>query len=311
MTLQNARDNIDLFHGQPMGIISDCLRGFMRAKPDHDLIGCDFSAIEARVIAWLAGEEKVLEIFRTHGKIYEATAAGIYGVPLEEISKEDFRRQIGKVSNLALNYGGGVGAFQSMAKNYGVKVPDQQADEIKLAWREANPAIVQFWYDLEKAAIDAVRNPGRETIAGIWNRPIKYKVSGSFLFCLLPSDRCIVYPYPKVEGVETPWGAIKDAVTYMGEDTFTRKWTRMKTYGGHFAENVTQAVARDLLAEAMLRLESNNYPIILHVHDEAVLEVKKDFGSVQEVESIMCELPAWATGLPVGGSGWRAERFRK
>lgn len=300
---------VDVFHGAPLSVISDCLRGFMVAKDGHDFIDCDFSAVEARVLAWLAGEEKVLNVFRTHGKIYEATAAGIYGVSIDQVNSD--QRQIGKVSNLALGFGGGIGAFQSMAKNYGLKVPDDQADEIKIAWRQANPSIVQFWYDLENAAKDAVLNPGRQTQAGSHTHPVKYKVVGSFLLCLLPSNRALTYPYPKLQDVETPWGEMKEAVTYMGEHPKTHKWDRLKTYGGHFAENVTQAVARDLLAEAMIRLEDNGYSIVLHIHDEVVCEVPIGFGSEEEVERIMCELPDWASGLPLSGGSWRGPRFRK
>lgn len=294
---------IDMFYGAPTSVISDCLRSFIRAEDGKNLLAVDFAAIEARVLAWLANEIKKLNVFRTHGKIYEAAAADIYNVALELVNKE--QRQIGKVADLALGFQGGKGAFQSMAKLYGVNVSDERAESIKVAWRKANPAIVKFWYDLDNAAISAVLKPGQIFAAGPEGREIKYKVSGTFLFCRLPSGRAIVYPYPQIER-DSKFG--RDIVTYMAEDSYTKKWTRQKGYGGLWAENVTQGVARCVLTDALIRLEDKGYETVMTVHDELVCEGNQD---LKEMEELMCQVPVWAEGLPIAAEGWKEKRYRK
>ncbi|UOF83061.1 DNA polymerase [Caudoviricetes sp.] len=301
-----ARDTIDMFYGSPMTVLSDCLRGLLVPSPGKVFICCDFNSIEARVLAWLAGETRVLEIFRGHGLLYEDQAANIHHVPIGEVTKD--QRQIGKVAVLALGYGGGKGAFQTMAGNYGVKVSDERAEEIKVEYRNANQKIVQFWHNLERAAISAVRNPGATTSAG----PIKFKQNGSFLWCRLPSGRVLCYPYPRIEDVMTPWGAMKEALTYMFEDPLSHKWVRGSTYGGSLAENVTQAVACDIEAEAMLRLEDAAYSVVMHTHDEVVTEVNLEFGfNLEEMISIMIHPPVWAKDLPLAAEGWISKRYQK
>lgn len=362
MTLQSARDQIDIFHGPPLSVISDCLRGFIVARPGHTLMAADFSAIEARVLAWLAGEEWVLNIFRTHGKIYEASAASIYNVHIDDIHKKDPRRQIGKTAELALGYQGGVGAFQAMAIGYGVslepafetlytiasdwqrdlaekswsaRLPKEMkanesltaaevktmrqehiaAEIIKYRWRDAHPSTVKYWNDLEETAIKAVVNPGHKFTAGAKGREVTYLKNGSFLWCRLPSGRTLCYPYPRIEPIKTPWGQTKEGLTYMSEDATTRKWEKQKAYGGLLAENNTQAVARDVLADAMVRLDSYGYEIVMHVHDEVVVEHDRQKGPVttwlKHFEEMMATVPAWAKDLPIAVEGWAGKRFRK
>lgn len=221
-------------------------------------------------------------------------------------------------------YGGGVGAFQTMAKGYNVVVSDERAEEIKQGWREAHPMTVQYWYDVEKAAIDATLNFGVFS-AGPKGREIKFRKMGSFLCCRLPSGRVMYYPYPKIMQVETPWGAMKDALTYFTKISPTAKkkvipdpnskglWQRVSTYGGSIVENITQAMARDQLAEALRALHSANFPVVLHVHDEPVVEVsdKADAIDFRLFKSILSRVPTWAPGLPVAAKCSRSKRWHK
>jgi len=305
---EEARDYLNIFYSSAIKPLSSCIRAMLRAAPGKKLIDVDFNSIEGRMLAWLAGEEKTLNIYRSHGKMYEYRACQIYG--LDHISKvSEEQRLVGKVAELALGFQGGIGAFQSMAKVYFVKVPDDEADQIKFSWRRANPNVVNYWYSLERAAIAAVQNSGQRFACGPRKRQVIFLKVGSFLFCRLPSGRPICYPYPKMKMVKTPWGEMKNALTYKGI-VYSKFVTRV-AYGGLIAENITQATARDLLAEALPRFEKAGYPIVMHVHDEVVCEVKKGFGSVAQAKDLLCQLPKWAEDLPVSASGWQGERYRK
>lgn len=316
MRLDAVLDEIDLTIGSPLAVISDCLRAMITAAPQHDLVAADFANIEGRVLAWLAGEEWKLEAFRAFdagqgADLYKLAYARAYGLEPHDVTKD--QRQVGKVMELALGYQGGVGAFQTMARGYGVRITDEQADEIKTRWREAHPQTKQFWRTLERSAIAAVEQPGRVTKAG----RILFRKAGSFLLARLPSGRSLCYPYPRTVEKRLPWNdengepATGQALEYDGVDPVTKAWGPTDTYGGKLAENVTQAVARDVLAAALLRLEQHGYAIVMHVHDEIVAEIPENQGSVEEMERIMEETPAWAEGLPIATEGWRGKRYRK
>jgi len=312
MNAEDIRDEINLFFGRPTDTLSSCLRGFIVPRGGHVFIGCDFSSIEARVTAWLADERRLLELFESGKDPYIDAAKTIYNCTTKEVDKQ--RRQVGKVAVLALGFGGGKGAFQVMAKGYGVKVTDQEAEAIKHAWRAKNRNIVQLWYDLENAAIKAVKYPGEEVSTGL----VSYKKSGSFLLCKLPSGREICYPYPKIELKDTPWGTKKYTITSKWWNT--NKWERRDVWYGILTENAVQGIARDLLSDAIIRLENEGYKTVMHVHDEVLIDgiqhlqirLGKNQGSrVSHVERIMSEVPDWATGLPIAAKGWSGKRFQK
>lgn len=311
----NASQLIDLYFSNPLTVISNSLRSFITAAPGNVLRWTDFSGIEARVIAWLAGEEAVLKMFRDGGDPYVFAYARAFGVDPATVTKD--QRQIGKVIVLALGFGGGVGAFQVMAKGYGVSLPDKEVDGIKKSWRQAHQNIVNFWYNLERGAMAAIRSPGEVVVIGtVPSRAVKYKKSGSFLWCQLPSERLLCYPYPKIEPVEfinptTKVKSVKDGITYNGEHPKTGKWERLKAYGGLLAENITQAVARDLLAEKLTRFEAASYFPVFHTHDEAVAETPKNFGSLSELIRIAEIVPHWAKDLPIKAEGDEGERYCK
>lgn len=298
-------DAISLILGKPLEVISRNLRAFITAAPGLKLIGADFSSIEARVLAWVAGEKKVLEVFRTHGKLYEQAASDIYRVPIEEVTKA--QRQIGKVAILSLGYMGGKVAFQNMAKNYGVSVTDAEAESIKMKWREANKNIVSLWYDCERECIRAVGNPGK--VFEFAQNRLAFLSKGSFLFLRLPSGRVLSYPFPKIQDITTPWGQEKPAVTYLGEDAVTHKWERQTLYGGLIAENFTQAIARDVMVNAMFNVQEAGYKLVMTTHDEVVCEHKNP--DEKEFEKLMTTIPKWAQGLPIDCEAFSGERYIK
>lgn len=292
--------------------LSQLIRTAFVASPGHLLLDADFSAIEARMIAWLAGEEWVLEVFRTHGKIYEATASQMFGVPLEKIKKglpEYSYRQKGKVATLALGYQGSSGALIAMgALDNGLT--EDELPEIVARWRRANPAIVQFWRNVEAAAHEVVNTGRCVALRGgsiILAREFDPANDLDFLTIRLPNGRKLYYakPHMGVNHFGMP------SLCYYGMDQTTKKWKVIETYGGKLVENITQAAARDCLAEAIERLEAAGYPVVFHIHDEIVVDAPPEKQNLREMEALMSQTPDWAPGLPLNADGWINSFFKK
>lgn len=292
--------------------LSQLIRTAFVAAPGHLLLDADFSAIEARMIAWLAGEEWVLEVFRTHGKIYEATASQMFDVPIEKIKKgqpEYSYRQKGKVATLALGYQGGPGALIAMGALKGGLTEDE-LPEIVDRWRKANPAIVQFWYTVEAAAQEVVNSGKRVELRGgsiVLAREFDPANNLDFLTIRLPNGRKLFYAKPHM-GVNR-FG--RPSLCYYGMDQTTKKWKVIETYSGKLVENITQAAARDCLAEAIERLEAAGYPVVFHIHDEIVVDAPPEKQDLHAMERIMSQTPEWAPGLPLNADGWTNVFFKK
>lgn len=311
-------DYVEAVFGDAVAAVSGCLRGLFSATEGCDLICSDYSAIEAVVLAALAGEEWRLDVFRTHGKIYEMSAAKITGIPFEEFQRHKaetgdhhpMRKKVGKVAELASGYQGGYGAWRAFGADK--HLGEQEIRDAIKAWRKESPAIVRFWYGLEDAAVAAVQNPGQCYACN----GITYGVKDDVLYCQLLSGRKLCYHHPRLHPDVTPWGKQVLKLTYMGWNTDYKKgstgWLRLDTYGGKLCENVVQATARDILTHALVNVERAGYAVVLHIHDEIVSEVLEGTGSVEEFERIMATLPPWCADWPIKATGgWRGKRYRK
>lgn len=293
-------DDVEMLYESTPNVLSELIRTAFVAKPGCRFIISDFSAIEARVLAWLAGEQWRLDVFRTHGKIYEASASAMFHVPIEEITKTSPLRQKGKISELALGYGGSVGAMTSMgALKMGLS--EEELPSLVNTWRNANPHITQFWWAVDEAAIKAVRDKKPSRVGRV-----AFEYASGILFVTLPSGRKLSYVKPKM-GVNK-FG--REGLNYEGVGE-SKKWMRLETYGPKLVENIVQAASRDILAEAMLRLEEAGFDIVCHVHDEVVLEVPKGISSVDEINEIMAANPEWADGLPLKAAGFESLFYKK
>ena len=324
-------DCADLVFGNVMELTSACIRGTIIATGERPLAVADLSNVEGRVLAWLAGEQWKLDAFARGEDLYKVTAGRILGKPASEISKKE-RQEVGKVSELALGFGGGPGAFVTFATAFNIDI-DKLADTargtldpevvrgsgdawewmkrekrdtlglsretwigidaIKRAWRLAHPAIAGFWTDLEDAANAAIRRPGDEFTAG----KVTFIRNAAWLLMRLPSDRCLCYPAAQAD----------DGISYMGTNQYTRKFERIRTYGGKLSENATQAVARDLLAHGVLLAEERGFRPVMHVHDEIIAENC----TAEELAACMSTNPIWAPGLPLAAAGFEAMWYRK
>ena len=312
---ERKKDHLRMVYGNAADTLSQLIRTAFIATPGNVLIDADFSAIEARVIAWLAGEEWRLEVFRTTGKIYEASAAMIFGVPVETIVKghENYAlRQRGKVAELALGYQGGVGAMRRMDVSHALDdMTDDEVQEIVTNWRNASSHIRDLWYDMENAALEVIINGGSRRVRCLTlAREFDIMQGIPVMSIMLPSGRKLYYINPQV--TENRWG--QPSIAFFGVDQTTKKWKAIETYGGKLVENCVQAIARDCLAQAIEKLEAAGFPIVFHVHDEVVIDIAPfadEKTMLDMVTSIMTEPIPWAQGLPLGADGWVGTFFKK
>lgn len=295
-------DTLRMLYDNPSDVLSQLIRTALVARPGYEFLVADFSAIEARVIAWLAGEKWRLETFAKGGDIYCASASAMFGVPVEKHGQNSHLRQKGKIAELALGYQGSVGALVSMGASR-MGIPEKELSEIVTKWRSASPHIVKMWWDAEKAAKQAIDK--RKPVPFV--RGIVFSVESGILFIRLPGGRRIAYPSPKL--VEDEKG--KASITYMGTDQTSKGWCRLETYGGKLVENIVQATARDCLADAMLRLDEAGYRIRMHVHDEVIIEAPAGKEKLEDITAIMATNSSWNRGLPLAAAGYVTPYYKK
>ena len=300
--------HVKRLYPRPLSVVGDCSRATICAEPGKVLIGGDLSSIESRVLAWGAGEQWKLEAYRRYDATHDPrdepyceTACRIFRVPSGSYTKDSPERNVGKTCDLAFGYMGAINAWRKFEPE---RFTDDEVKNFNAEWRAAHPAIKQFWYNVDRAALTAVRERGRVTRCG----PIAFKSTGAFLLLKLPSGRKLSYPQPRAVGDEQ-----RQHVVFADNAAGQFKDCRNGNgaYGGLWTENVVSGISRDLLAEAMLRIEAAGYPIVLHVHDEIVAEVPEGFGSVDEFTHLMTRKPAWALDLPIAAKAWTGRRYTK
>jgi DNA polymerase len=280
-------------HGAGTVLASDLLRSMLVADEGHRLMFADYSAIEARVLAWVARQDDLVETFRKGGDVYKEMASAIYNVNVESVT--DGQRQVGKMAILGCGYGMGGKRFAEQCATMGINVDEDEAKRIVSVYREKNNRIAQYWRDVENDFVEMVKEAGRV-------RSVELP---------LPSGRSLTYHNPRIIQRETPWGAMRDTAQVDTLNSVTRQWVSQIIWGGLLTENVVQATARDLMATAMLALEVKGYNVILSVHDEIISEVPDNFGSLDEMIDIMTQVPAWAEGCPINAEGKEGKRYRK
>jgi DNA polymerase len=290
---------LEMLYDSVPEVLSELIRTAFVPKNRCRFIVADFAAIEARVIAWLAGETWRNEVFATHGKIYEASAAQMFHVPIEEVTKGSPLRQKGKIAELALGYGGSVGALTAMGA-LDMGLTEDELQPLVTAWRKANPNIVRFWWDVDRAAMKAVKERTTTETHGI-----RFSYQSGMLFITLPSGRRLAYVKPRIG--ENRFGS--DCITYEGVGG-TKKWERIESYGPKLVENIVQATSRDILCHAMRSLDALGYNIVMHVHDEVVIEAPQD-ASVDDICAVMSETPPWAKGLLLRADGYETYFYKK
>ena len=310
LTRQGLTDALSLIYGSVPDTLSQLIRTAFIAPEGHLLVDADCSAIEARVIAWLADEQWRLDVFNTHGKIYEASASQMFGVPIDRIKKgnpEYALRQKGKVAELALGYGGSSGALKNMGA-LKMGLTEEELPDIVSRWRDANRRIKDLWYAYENAALLAV-SEGKPTMTHkvMFAREYDALRGQDFMTIALPSGRKLYYAKPFIG--QNRFGG--ESICYSGVNQTSRKVETIETYGGKLTENITQAVARDCLAESIERLEAAGYPVVFHVHDEVCIDIEESRANLADVCRIMAIRPEWAQDLPLKAEGYVSKYFKK
>lgn len=291
---------VEMLYDSTPGVLSELIRTAFVPKPGCRFIVADFAAIEARVLAWFSGEQWRLDTFQQGGDIYCASASKMFHVPVEKHGQNAHLRQKGKIAELALGYGGSVGALTSMGA-LDMGLAEEELQPLVDQWRGANPHIVKFWWDVDAAAMKAFRAKTEVRLGALC-----FSCRSGMMFITLPSGRRLSYVKPRM--LPNRFG--REGLTYEGVGE-NKKWSRIETYGPKLTENIVQGTARDLLALAMLRLRNAGFEIVMHIHDEAVVEVPEGISSVDEICRIMSEAPAWAAGLPLRADGYECEFYKK
>lgn len=304
---QGEADEIAGLYGSVMEPLSQALRGTIVPSPGKHLYVADYAGIEARVLLWCAEDEDGLDVFRNGEDIYCSMASTIYGYPVTKAHKDE--RGLGKVAILGLGYQMGWRKFiESALKLGGIVLSEDMSQKTVNAYRTKFWRVKQMWDAQEQAAIEATLSPGERIVCG----RMAWVVEDVFLYCILPSGRRLAYPFPRIRPKMTPWGDLKDTLTFKGVNPKTRQWHTQSLYGGLIVENQVQAVARDLMACALLRCEESEiYTPVLSVHDEMIAEADPKAGDVKVFEALMAENPEWADGCPVVAEGWSGVRYRK
>lgn len=300
--LEEFTDN----YSNPTHVLSELIRTAFIAAPGHTFHVCDFSAIEARVIAWLAGENWVLDVFKNGGDIYCSTASKMFGVPVEKHGQNAELRQKGKIAALALGYGGGVSALEAMG-GARLGLSEDEEKEIVQLWRKSNQNITQLWQTLEAAAIKAIETGESVRV----NRGIEVGRQWGMLTITLPSGRTLCYPRVSI-GIERNdgWRGDHEIIEYEGTNQTTKKWGKIRTYGGKLTENVVQAIARDILGVVILRAREAGLPVVFHIHDEIVVEAQPG-QTLEQVEALFSKPIEWCRDLPLKGAGYTTPYYLK
>ena len=284
-----------------------CVRGMLKAPPGYEFIDADFSSIENRVGVWLADQTDKVDMFAQGFDEYKTFAStSLYNVPYAQVTKD--MRQMSKAAVLGCLFGQGAAGLIAYALNYGVTLTEARSLEVVTKYRTEYAKVAKLWRICGETAVKAVQNPGIAFKAG---SKLRMRSNGKFLQMSLPSGRLLSWFAPEVQSLKTPWGEMRDVVTYMGVDTFTRKWSRVKLIGSSIFQSAVQGTARDLLVNGVLNLEAKGYPVVLLVHDEILSVVPRGFGSEDEYMAAMCAQPDWCLDLPIAAEAWRDVRFQK